>query len=63
MAEQVSKLVKARCPHCEARLTYTRLPDLDMWDCCPECGASIKVISTDPLKFRWEERDYCDDEP
>ncbi len=62
MAEEARKLVTARCPHCQARLSYTRLPELDTWDCCPECGASLKVVATDPLTLHWEEQDYCDDE-
>ncbi len=61
MAEQIESVVTARCPRCQARLTFERLPEPESWECCPECGASLRVASARPLELRWEESAYCDD--
>jgi lysine biosynthesis protein LysW len=62
MAEQTQKLITTRCPRCHARLSFSRAPESESWQCCPECGASLRVVSTTPLELRWEEQRYCDDE-
>jgi hypothetical protein len=62
MAEQIHKVTTTRCPRCQARLSYEHLPEPDSRQCCPECGAWLRVAATRPLELRWDDQAYCDDD-
>lgn len=44
---------KARCPECDARIFFERAPDMGQLLACPECGTSLEVVRTSPIKLDW----------
>lgn len=43
----------ARCPECDTRIYFNRMPDLGQILVCPECETSLEVIGTNPVRLDW----------
>ncbi len=47
------------CPACDARIHFSRRPNLGDVIVCHECDETLKVISLTPLKLDWS---FMDDD-
>lgn len=51
--ENSEKTISARCPECDSRIYFEKTPDVGQMIACPECGTSLEVVESVPLKLDW----------
>ena len=46
--------VTVACPDCEYEIDLGTVPEKGQRVTCPECWASLEVVSLEPLELAWE---------
>ena len=48
----------AACPDCGDRMAFTGKVKLFQRVVCPNCGAELEVVKTEPVELEWAYEDY-----
>ncbi|MFN2114237.1 MAG: hypothetical protein ACK2T6_00875 [Anaerolineae bacterium] len=52
----------ARCPECNAVITFSRTPRVGLLVTCRQCEEELEVVQLDPMRLDYAQFDYDEDE-